>query len=194
MWDLVLVSKISFQSCHLSADKWVPQIRFAVNWLQIYGLSKLQSTCGKVIDFGSENRKVVPFGKFYPNYRSFILTTHIPWTRLAHGVGAYRAARAQVHSRESGTQVVPLRLGHAHAVFRPFMKSHTAFCVGTVLPAELEGWCGSRCYGTHHNTHLLFPFSSSNPKKNIKKRNGASSKVQWYESYRPNPAPTPPVL
>jgi hypothetical protein len=57
MWDLLLVSKISFHSCHLSADKWAPQVRFAVNWPQICDLSKLQSNYEKVVDFKSKNIK-----------------------------------------------------------------------------------------------------------------------------------------
>jgi hypothetical protein len=52
-----LVSKISFYSCHLSAEKWGPPVSFAVNWLQICDLSKLQWICEKVVDFGFENVK-----------------------------------------------------------------------------------------------------------------------------------------
>jgi hypothetical protein len=57
MCDLVLVSKITPCSCHLSADKWAPHVGFAVNWLQICDLSKMQSACEKVVDFGCQNVK-----------------------------------------------------------------------------------------------------------------------------------------
>jgi hypothetical protein len=57
MWDLVLVSKITPFSSHLSADKWVMHVRFAVNWLQTCDLSKLQSVCEKVVDFYFQNVK-----------------------------------------------------------------------------------------------------------------------------------------
>jgi hypothetical protein len=56
MWGHVHLT-INLYFCHLSADKWVPQVRFAVNWLQIYKLSELQSTCEKVVDFGCQNVK-----------------------------------------------------------------------------------------------------------------------------------------
>jgi hypothetical protein len=49
--------KIIFSFCHLSADKWDPPVSFIVNWLQICDLSKLQSICGKVVDFGCQNVK-----------------------------------------------------------------------------------------------------------------------------------------
>jgi hypothetical protein len=76
LWDPVLVSKKTFCSCHASTEKWVLLVKFAVNLLQIYDLRELQLTCGKMVDFRLEH-KVVPFDKFRPNYRSFMLTTPV---------------------------------------------------------------------------------------------------------------------
>jgi hypothetical protein len=79
--------------------------------------------------------------------------------------------RSALHARRcrctAGKQVVPpLRLAHAHAVFRPFMKSHTAFCIGQCCLLNWRGGVAPDATGHTHKTHLLFPFSSSNPKKN----------------------------
>jgi hypothetical protein len=44
-------------ACHVSTDKWVPLVKFAVNWIQIDDLSELQNFYSKVVDFGTKNVK-----------------------------------------------------------------------------------------------------------------------------------------